>query len=155
MSTLTDVLKQRKEHLEVHRSQRDANRTEWVQSLERLMKQLVDWLNEAKDQGLLFLTETGAQLSEEDLGRYETRILHLRTPDGKTVDITPVGRSVVAAGVGDLLYRARGRVDITDGIRKYMLYRVDDEWVVVDEHSYKPVPLDKTTFEQALADLFR
>ena len=49
--------------------------------------------------------------------------------------------------------RAAGRVDITDELRSYVLYRFRDDsrelWVIDDLHS-EPKPLDKEAFEQAL-----
>jgi hypothetical protein len=57
---------------------------------------------------------------------------------------------------GDVGIRAEGRVDITDGIRRHILYRTlkdaQEKWYALDER-YQAAPLDRTRFEEILQDL--
>jgi hypothetical protein len=55
-------------------------------------------------------------------------------------------------------HRAAGRVDITDELRRYVLYRSQEDgrdvWVIDDLGSGQK-PLDQGTFENALMSYFR
>ena len=53
--------------------------------------------------------------------------------------------------------RADGRVDMTNGEWKYLLYRFiaepEDRWMMVDDRDYRMVPFDPPTFENAIQSL--
>ena len=70
---------------------------------------------------------------------------------GELVRLGPVRGAFGGAGIP-----ADGRVDITDGIRKYMLYRTlkdgQETWYAVDER-FQAAPLDRSRFEAILQDL--
>ena len=75
------------------------------------------------------------------------------------VDVVPVARNVVGGigGRGGNGFRSEGRVDMTNGADKYMLYRTvtpsEKKWVIVGEEDASPRDLNKETFEAALQDL--
>ena len=53
--------------------------------------------------------------------------------------------------------RAYGRVDMTNGLSKFMLFRVEkepeDRWNIIEQDSYQMRPFDRASFEETLQSL--
>ena len=154
MSTLTEFLKQRAEKFEGQAAQVVEQQKEWRQSLEKLIDSITGWLQDAVNQNLLKVERVVHPMREDGLGEYLAVDLRITTPDARTVEVVPRGRYVVAMGTGDMMFRARGRVDISNGARKFMLYRLEGEnWVIMDEDVYSERNFDRSAFEAALQRL--
>lgn len=146
---------------------RDRNRIrgEWLGSLNRLLDLIREWLRESDPDDLLEIVPYEVQRVEDRLGVYDAPALKIRLGTD-AVDILPVGRF----SVGPLSFKAlwnlptvspkgdpiAGRVDFTNGERKYWLYRSvedgKDQWSTVDEDSHV-YPLDRHRLETILRDL--
>jgi hypothetical protein len=134
-------------------------REEWIAAVDRLLKQLRDWLTEAGTTELLDLEPLEFEKREQGLGAYPIQGLAINFGES-TVKVVPVGRTVLAhlgpyAEPGH--EKAEGRVDITNGAYKYILYRKlndagEEQWLVQDERSGIR-PLDREQFEAILTDL--
>lgn len=133
-------------------------REEWVAAVDRLLEQLRTWLNEAGGVELLGLEPLEFDKREQWLGSYHVNGLAIHFGE-RTVRIVPVGRMVLAhlgpfAEAGH--ENAEGRVDITNGSYKYILFRkltdAGEQWLIQDERSAIR-PLDREQFETILQDL--
>ena len=53
--------------------------------------------------------------------------------------------------------RAYGRVDLTDGLQKYMIFRVEndpeDRWSIVEQDGFRMRAFDQVAFEEAFKAL--
>jgi hypothetical protein len=155
MKTFREFL-QEKAREDDHRERR-RRRDEWVDAVDGLIRQLRDWLEQADSERLLSISRRDYDKLEQGLGAYEVPGLDVALGDS-IVKISPVSRNVVGFVVsgGDAAVRPEGRVDISDGLRKYVLYRTitdgNQQWNVVDEHS-RTTLLDQARFEEIMQDL--
>lgn len=142
----------------------EANRgviEEWQEAVRRLLTQLRAWLADSDPDHFIQIKEEAQEVTEPGLGRYTVPRLDLRVL-GKWVGIIPKARKTVAAAKPpqrSAPVRASGRVDITDELRRYVLYRVPgdgagDQWFIDDLRS-EPKPLDQQAFEAALMSYLR
>jgi hypothetical protein len=136
---------------------RHQRREEWVAAVRRLVERLRDWLAESDPRKLLDVVPLSLERAEPSLGVYEVPGLKISAGDA-SVQIVPVGRNAVGiVGLpGDGGLPAEGRVDVTDGARRYILYRTlkdgQESWYVVDER-FRATPLDRGRLEEVLQDL--
>jgi hypothetical protein len=147
--------------------ERRANRDEWLGALNRLLGQVRDWLQEADEEGLLEIVPYLVQSVEKRLGIYDAPAIKIRVGNGQ-VDFLPVGRfsigpiseSIMEGVLGVVTSGERapiaGRVDITNGERKYLLLRAidggQDRWYAANQRTHV-VPFDKNLLEDILQDL--
>jgi hypothetical protein len=149
---------------------------EWRSAIERLFAQLRQWLNESDPKGHIEIEERQQEITEPGLGRYRVPRLDLRAL-GKWIGIIPKARRTVGTAQPprkSAPERAEGRVDITDELRRYVLYRFregdHDVWLIDGlERGYEekamsgivppprsePRVLDQEAFEQALMSYLR
>jgi hypothetical protein len=160
------------EQAKKHQAESDAAKgtiDEWRTAIEHLFSQMRQWLKESDPQGLIELEENQEDVTEPGLGRYHVPRLDLRL-FGKWVGIIPKARRTVATAnppQKSAPERAQGRVDITDELRRYVLYRFreggHDLWLINNLAPEKewpgqvqyvpksePRPLDQEAFEKAL-----
>ncbi len=134
-----------------------ARQEEWVAAVDRLIGKMRTWLGEADPKGVLDLAPIEIQRSEPGLGTYKIRKLKINLGEAAVL-VEPVGRNVVGVvgGQGGAEFRAEGRVDITDGIRRYILYRTltegQETWYALDQQ-FCAAPLDRERLEGILQDL--
>jgi hypothetical protein len=133
---------------------------EWRQAIGKLFAQVRSWLAESDPEGLIQVKERKWKVTEPGLGRYEIPRLDLRA-FGKWIGIIPKARKTVGSATPpqrSAPERAAGRVDITDELRRYVLYRFrgdpQDVWLIDDLKS-EPKSLDQAEFEKALMSYLR
>jgi hypothetical protein len=161
-----------------HEAEADAGKAvvdEWRLSIEHLFTQIREWLKESDPNGVIEIEESKQEIREPGLGLYRVPRLNLRA-FGKWIGVIPKARRTV--GIANppqksAPERADGRVDITDELRRYVLYRFrnngQDAWLIdgldiggqdASEKTWpgevrfiprsEPKPLDQEAFEKAL-----
>ena len=148
---------------EKHRAQVIAGKAtveEWHAAIERLFDQLRAWLKESDPEGVIEIEQGHQDVTEPGLGRYRVPRLNLRA-FGKWIGIIPKARRTVGTATPpqkSAPQRAAGRVDITDELRRYVLYRFQEDggdvWLIDDLESGAK-PLDQEAFERALMSYLR
>jgi hypothetical protein len=163
-TSFQDFLRQKAEGTGIR--ERNRNRGEWLQALQGLLEQIEDWLRAADTENLLETLRYDVERVEERMGVYDAPALKIRLGTDE-VDVVPVGRYAIGPlpaqaikslqGVQGTDGPAAGRVDITNGDRKYLLLRDlssgQPRWYAVDEHS-RAVLLDRAHLETILQDLW-
>jgi hypothetical protein len=154
--TLREFLRQNAPRDEIRRRRW---REDWITSVDRLLKQLRDWLTEADEAHLLDLETLELDKREQGLGSYRIKGLAIHFGE-HTVKVMPVGRNALAhlgpyAEPGH--EKAEGRVDITNGTDKYHLYRKlndagEEQWLIQDER-FGIRRFDREQFENILQAL--
>ncbi len=154
--TLRDFLLKNVPRDEIRRRQ---CREEWIAAVDRLLAQLRAWLTDAGTTDVLDLEPLEFEKREQGLGTYHIKGLAINFGE-RTVKVVPIGRNVLAhlgkyAEAGH--ENAEGRVDVTNGAYKYLLYRKlnnagDGQWLVQDECSGIR-PFDREQFEAILQAL--
>jgi hypothetical protein len=134
-------------------------REDWIAAVDRLLAQLRVWLADANAADLLDLEPLELEKREQTLGAYHITGLAIHFGE-RTVKVVPIGRCVLAhlgpyAEPGHT--NAEGRVDVTNGTDKYLLFRKlndagEEQWLVQDDRS-EMVSLDRQRFETILQDL--
>jgi hypothetical protein len=146
--------------------ERNRNRGEWLRAINGLLDQIRDWLRAADPENLLETVTYEVQRAEGPLGIYDAPAIKIRLGTDE-VDIVPVGRYAIGPlpartmktllGIEGTDGPPAGRVDITNGERKYILLRDvstdHDRWYAVDAQS-KATLLDQTHLESILQDLW-
>jgi hypothetical protein len=143
---------------------------EWRLAIQRLFIQIRQWLKDSDpDGGLIEVKENQEDVTEPGLGRYRVPRLDIRA-FGKWIGIIPKARKTVTTAQPpqkSAPERAEGRVDITDELRRYVLYRFRqdgrDLWLIdalAPEKSWpgevqfvpkaEPKELNQEAFERAL-----
>ena len=147
---------------EQKRGFRPDRRDEWIAAVDKLNRQIVDWLRESDPEQLLEIIPETVEKAEKGLGTYRVPALKIGVGN-RMVRVVPIARNLVNPLLGDGTTLG-GRVDITDGSKKYMLRRIlrdsspnregPDEapWEVLDEH-FGVTPLDRGRLESILQDL--
>jgi hypothetical protein len=117
----------------------------------------MNWIQESDPKGLLIIERMELARTEPRLGTYTAPALKISLGDA-AVRVVPMGRDVRGSYRNDegTERRYEGRVDITDGLRKYVLYRIADEgsqaWIVIG-NSGSPKRFDRAQLEAILSDL--
>ena len=160
MASLKEFLAEQAEILKNEPSRATATRDEWVAAVGRLIAQARDWIAEADPGHVLAIEERTVAIREEMIGSYEvpalTIILGVRS-----ARVEPIARGVagpLARGGEIHARRAFGRVDLTNGLEKYLIYRKEkepvDRWLIVKQEGYLIRDFDRDSFEAALQSLF-
>lgn len=130
---------------------------EWVGAANRLIQKCLAWLAEADPEGFLLLRQSTQPKAEAGLGRYEVPFLIIDHADTR-VHVTPFARNTartLALGPGKEV-PAEGRVDVTNGSEKWILYRTRAEgkerWYAVADRG-DLVELNQDVFMAIMEDL--
>jgi hypothetical protein len=119
-------------------------------------------LYDADSQNILEFFENSIQLREYEVGVYLVKRLTIRL-EAQEVHVIPIARNAVgpvAASSGST-HRGKsfGRVDITDGVAKFLLFRTQvqpaDQWVIVDDETYIIRELNEESFASAMQSLLQ
>lgn len=160
MKSLKDFLAEQGERLQTHELKAAERRDEWVGAVDRLLGRIIDWLREADPGGLLEVRMHSIQIREVGIGMYMVHALSVEL--GPTeIRIEPIARNV--AGPQSMtglisIAKAYGRVDMTNGLEKFMIFRTsdksdEDRWIVIEQDRYQMQPFDRGTFESAFQSL--
>jgi hypothetical protein len=155
-----DFLRQQAEKHQAEASAGKATVDEWRAAIERLFGQLREWLQQSDPEGFIEIKEGQQDITEHGLGRYRVPRLDLRA-FGKWIGIIPKARGTARTAHPprkSAPERAIGRVDITDELRRYVLYRFqegDREVWLIDDLESQPRLLDQDAFEKALMSYLR
>ncbi len=159
MSSLREFLATEAEKLRGEQVDALSRRAEWVASVERLLAQMKDWLAQADDERVLMIDESPIRISEQGLGTYEVPALTIGLGT-REVRVRPIARYVSAplrVTAALQVPRAYGRVDMTNGLDCYHIFRVEretgDRWKVVEQNGPVVDSFDRTSFESALKSL--
>jgi hypothetical protein len=160
VESLKEFIESQAEKLRHEESQAARKRNEWVAAVDRLNQQIITWLTFADpDQAILKVSETPYHLREEGIGSYEAHGL-LITVGRRALRLEPVARNVVGplSSTGVIhVSRAYGRVDLTDGLQKYMIFRVEkdpeDRWSIVEQDGFRMRAFEQVAFEEAFKAL--
>lgn len=156
MSTLEKFLQSTAEKRRNSAADLNAKRGQWIAAVRDLVQKLKGWTEESdRESKVLTIRVETVQIAEEELGTYNASELVI-TLDPTKVRVTPIGCKVVGGyDDGGIFIRAEGRVDITDGVRKYILYRIaaTNSWKVVDPQTYVVKDFEREDFEKILEAL--
>ncbi len=159
MPTLKEFLAAEAEKLRGEQGEALNKRAEWIASIERLLAQIKDWLEQADAERILVIDESPIRISEQGLGTYEIPALTIGLGT-REVRIKPIARYVSAPlRVTSLLQvpRAHGRVDMTNGLDCYHIFRVEketaDRWKIVEQNGPMADSFNRASFESALKSL--
>jgi hypothetical protein len=157
--SLKEFLASEAEKLRSEQTEALTKRQEWIASVGRLLDRIKDWLAEADPRGILMIEEAPLRLSQQGVGTYEIPILTIGLGP-REVRVKPVARFVAAPlrVTGRMqVPRAYGRVDMTNGLDRYMIFRVqmepDDRWTIIEENGPLMKPFDQDSFESAFKSL--
>ena len=159
VGTLKDFLAEQAERLQAHGLEAARRRDEWVDAVARLVEHIETWLGEADPGRILDVREHFFELREIKIGTY--KVLGLSILLGPTaVYIEPIARFVAGphSMTGRIhVPRAFGRVDLTNGLERFMIFRVEtdpeDRWIIIEQDGYVTRPFGREAFESALQSL--
>ena len=159
MASLKEFLESEAEKLRSEQAEALTKREEWIAAVGRLVAQIKDWLGQADTKRILMIEEAPLRLSEQGLGTYEIPGLTIGLGP-REVRIRPVARYVAtplrSSGV-IFVPRVHGRVDMTNGLDKYLIFRVEmeprDRWSIIEQDSSLLEPFDQDSFASALKGL--
>ena len=139
-------------------------RKEWLDAVRRLYEQLKTWMREADPEGLLDVVPYEVQRTEHGLGTFDAPALQVCFgPAELSIEPMSSGPSrylfEVATGrdrsyTGEIAPRFQGRVDISNGLRKYNFLREaarSEVWRTWDGKRLEI--LDQARFEAILKEL--
>ena len=160
MGSLKEFLAEQAERLQSQESEAAKKRDEWLKAVDRLIQQIKSWLTEADpEQQYLKIQDDPFPIREQGIGEYVARGLLIGLGP-REIRVQPVARNVAGplSVTGTIhVERAYGRVDLTDGLTKYMIFRVErepeDRWSIIEQDSYRRQPLNQDSFEAAFQDL--
>lgn len=161
MQTLKEFLSARAAVERGRADEKKALQTEWIWAVRRLVQQVKDWLSDADQEKLLQVKEDHQEVRESELGVYSVPRLIIQL-EAREVRLTPVARMVVGPNLSNGMIRvtrAFGRVDLTSGDRRYLLFRSqkepDDAWAIVEDEGFTVKRLDRESFEEAMQSLLQ
>jgi hypothetical protein len=157
--SLKEFLASEAEKLRSEQAEALTKRQEWIASVDRLIAQIKDWLAQADTKRILMIEEAPLRLSEQGLGTFEIPSLTIGLGP-REVRIKPVARFVATPmrSTGIIFVpRVHGRVDMTDWLDKYLIFRVEtdpqDRWSIIKQESSRLEPFDENSFASALEGL--
>src|SRR5437762_14207546 len=125
MSTaFTDLLQQLAKKHQVEASPK-AMIDEWRTAIEQLFNQVREWLKVSDPEGRIEIEQSEQEVREPGFYRYRVPRLNLYA-FGKWIGIIPKARRILGTAnppQKSAPERAEGRIDITDELRRYVLYR--------------------------------
>ena len=160
-SPLSELLLKKKESYEAEARKNKELIDEWVGAVNKLFAEIREWLAASDPAQILQIADGKEEVNEPNVGRYQAPRLEIRA-FGKWVGIIPKARKTVKVARPprpDAPDRATGRVDITDEVRRYVLYRFSgdgtDSWSIEGPDTDVLQPLTQGLFEEALMSYFQ
>jgi hypothetical protein len=156
VASLKEFLAGEAEKLRSEQGEAMTERQEWIAAVDRLLAQIKDWLQEADPEQILLIQETTHKLRERMIGTYEIHGLSIGL-GLREIRVEPVARSVAGPMSPTGTIRAYGRVDMKNGLEKYMLFRTDPAadgtWIMIRQEGYRTQPFNRESFESACISL--
>ena len=159
-STLGELLEKKAES---YRSEAEQNKLiidDWSEAISRLHSDIKGWLSASDPKGILKIEEKHTDIVEPNVGTYVAPRLDFQA-FGKWVGLIPKAlRTIKSARPprADAPVRATGRVDLTDELVRYVLYRFTDtdgdSWFIEGPNDGLQA-LTRERFEQALMGYFQ
>jgi hypothetical protein len=157
---LGELLQEKAEKYEAETRKNQEMIDEWIGAVRKLFKELRRWLSRSDPSKILRVDDGETEVSEPSVGQYKAPRLEIRA-FGKWVGVIPKARKTIKTARpprSNVPERATGRVDITDEIRRYVLYRFTnngkDSWVIEGPNIDDCQPLTQELFEEALKSYF-
>jgi hypothetical protein len=157
--TFSEFLRRKGEEYRVR--DRHGQRSEWLAAINGLYDQIRGWLREDDPEAFLDIVPYQVSRTEPILGTYDAPALQIRFGPAE-VNLQPVGRFVPFLTIRGARRAAEpptefvGRVDLSDGLRGYNLYRErrpeGDRWQFLDK-SDRFTCLNRQEFERVLQEL--
>jgi hypothetical protein len=158
--SLKEFLYEQGERLKTEPSKAAARRDEWVAAVGRLVDQITEWVHEADEGHILTLRPRTYSFNEEGIGEYQVDGLTIELEPFRIARVVPVGRNVARPILdkdGRSVLSVYGRVDLTNDLEKYFLYRVmvdpHEPWVITSNKDHSVRDFDRESFEAAFQDL--
>jgi hypothetical protein len=159
---LRDVLREKAKKYEAQAESNKRIIVEWRSAVDKLFERLKGWLPEVDPDQIIKFEISDREVVEPGLGRYKIASLNLYA-FGKWVGLIPKARKTIkkaSPSQNAAPENALGRVDMTDELRRFVLYRFrksnEDDWVIHDiAKTDEPKPLTRAEFESALLAYFR
>lgn len=159
MGKLSQFLTEQAERLKSEPPESVRRLEDWVGAIDRLRGQVLTWILESDPRRILDLEEKNYELRDQGIGKYvATGLLIVLGP--RIVELVPISRNVASrpASIGAIReIRAYGRVDLTNGLQRYLIFRLEtgpgERWGIVEENSLQMEPLTQDSFEAALQSL--
>jgi len=155
MPSFRDFLRDKAEEFGI--KDRHRRRREWVDAIQRLLDEIRGWLRLSDPDEFLDVDQYTVARTEPDLGTYEAHALKIHLGPLE-VDVKPMSREVAFGpiiGASGTATDFVGRIDITDGFRKYNILREirdgEEKWQIRDGNKF--TYLDRERFVLLLQDL--
>lgn len=159
-SAFSELLVQQRETYKAESAKNQEMIQEWLQAIDKLLEQICGWLEAADPERILQVEKDNTEMHEPNLGHYLAPRLIIRA-FGKRIGIIPKARKTVGTARPPrpgAPAHATGRVDITDEIRRYVLYRFDGEddnsWFIENPSDGSLRLLTQELLEEALMSYF-
>lgn len=160
MGTLKEFIAERAEQIQNEELQAAAKCQEWATAVDRLVQQIEQWLAQADPDPKVLRTQRRTyQIREEGLGTYQVTGLSIWV-GRREIRVEPIARHVAGplSSTGVIhVHRSYGRVDLTDGLQKFMMFRVEvepeDRWNIIEQDSFQLQSLNQQSFEEAFKSL--
>jgi hypothetical protein len=159
VGSLKEFIAEQAEKLRAELPRAAGKRDEWVAAVDRLNELIKGWLEQADPERVLEVQVRPYQLREEGIGSYEVRGLSIGLGP-REVRVEPIARHVAGplSSTGVIsVHRAYGRVDLTDGLKTFMIFRVEkdpqDRWNIIEQDGFRMQPFEQSAFEEAFKSL--
>lgn len=160
--TLREFLRENAPRLKTDLQRALVRRDEWIAAVDRLRTDIWNWLHDSDPDGLFEFKEVVHTIVEEGIGAYHVNGLKVILGP-RVIELVPVSRTVVepwAPHAPTYVMGARGRVDLTNGLDTYSLYRVRpdehhpvDAWFIFNRQTSTIDSLNQNSFETIFQDL--
>lgn len=149
--SLKEKLKQELETSQKRQVDWEKRKSDWLKSVEELQELIVGWFSDYQSEGLVSFSYTDKTHSEEYIGEYKVRVLHLNFANGREVVVEPMGTLIIGAWARFDFY-LRGY-----NSNKYYILRFRNEdkfsWNIIDSEKKKgQQPLTKEYLEKVIGE---
>ncbi|MFN4218245.1 MAG: hypothetical protein ACK4HB_03055 [Candidatus Bipolaricaulia bacterium] len=145
MADLAEFFRKKKKAIAQLESDRERLLKEWLEALNKLYKQLEEWLKPAQAEGLK-IRRYEKEITEYELGTYQVPALEISF-GLRTVHLEPVARFIVGGA---------GRVDMDSprGIFKLIRDPATRRWLLVRKTLADAEPLNENSFATLIQEIF-
>lgn len=148
MQDLQIVLANKKRILEEKSPEREKNKTEWIERVNKLFELIHNWLDPLQKNDYLRISYADIRITEELIGHYNSKKMIITFFNDEKIELEPIGLHIIGA---------KGRVDMRIGIRTIMIIGSNDdsEWMFSErEGREKPRRwnFNKEEFEKILSE---